>query len=181
MHSYEALLLTHFNIILPTVLWRTIRNKITHLYSFFPCLTLSWHTLIINRIFIIEIKLDFASFNDKHHQRRRKFVAECDFPTKLLYWSGLMSESQQGPEICDVISGKHYWERLLEFQALFDSVEQHKDRSLRDLFQWNLACSSRSLISSATQCKNTLCLNQTVVIGINYFATMAFRNRAPFI
>ena len=59
-----------------------------------------------------------------------------------------MSESQQGPEICDVISEKRYWEKLLEFQALFDSVEQHKDRSLRDLFQWNLACSSRVLHSA---------------------------------
>ena len=28
--------------------------------------------------------------------------------TKLLYWSGSMSESQQGPEICDVISAKRY-------------------------------------------------------------------------
>ena len=26
--------------------------------------------------------------------------------TSLLHWSGLMSESQQGPEICDVISRK---------------------------------------------------------------------------
>ena len=32
--------------------------------------------------------------------------------TKLLYWSGLMSESQQGPEICDVISRKRYWCRV---------------------------------------------------------------------
>ena len=28
--------------------------------------------------------------------------------TKLLCWSGSMSESQQGPEICDVISAKRY-------------------------------------------------------------------------
>ena len=29
--------------------------------------------------------------------------------TKLLHWSGLMSESQQGPEICDVISRRRYY------------------------------------------------------------------------
>ena len=50
----------------------------------------------------IETKLDFVSFDDKN--RRRKFVSERDFLIqKLLYWSGSMSESQQGPEICDVI------------------------------------------------------------------------------
>ena len=37
------------------------------------------HALIIFRIFIIETKLDFVSFNDKNLQRRRKFVAERDF------------------------------------------------------------------------------------------------------
>ena len=41
---------------------------------------LSWHALIIFRVFITETKLDFVSFNDKHLQRRRKFVAERDFP-----------------------------------------------------------------------------------------------------
>ena len=41
---------------------------------------LSWYELIIFRIFIIETKLDFVSFNDKHLQRRRKFLAERDFP-----------------------------------------------------------------------------------------------------
>ena len=35
MHSYEALLSTHLKIILPTVLWRHIRIKTPHLYSFF--------------------------------------------------------------------------------------------------------------------------------------------------
>ena len=70
-HSYEALLSTHFNIILPTALRRRIRNKTTHL--FFPRLTLSWQALIIFGIFIIETKLDFVSFNDKHLQKRRKF------------------------------------------------------------------------------------------------------------
>ena len=42
-----------------------VRNKITYLYSFFPCLTLSLHVLIIFKIYIIEIKLDFVSFNVK--------------------------------------------------------------------------------------------------------------------
>ena len=41
---------------------------------------LSWHALIIFRIFIIETKLDFVSFYDKYLQRQQKFVAERDFP-----------------------------------------------------------------------------------------------------
>ena len=32
----------------------------------------------------------------------------CLSHTKLLYWSGSMSEAQQGPEICHVISAKRY-------------------------------------------------------------------------
>ena len=32
------------------------------------------------QVFIIETKLRFVSFNDKHPQRRRKFVAKRDFP-----------------------------------------------------------------------------------------------------
>ena len=55
-------------------------NKTTSLNSFFLRLKVSWHALIIFRIFVIETKLDFVSFNDKHLQRRRKFVAERDFP-----------------------------------------------------------------------------------------------------
>ena len=66
MHSYEALFSTHFN------------NHSS--VQFFPRLTLSWHELIIFRIFIIETKVDFVSFNNKHLQRRRKFVAKRDFP-----------------------------------------------------------------------------------------------------
>ena len=38
-------------------------NKITHLFSFFPCLTLSCHTLIIFRIYAIENRLDFVSLD----------------------------------------------------------------------------------------------------------------------
>ena len=52
-----------------------------------PRLTLSWQALIIFRIFIIETKLDFVSSNDKHLPRRRKFVAERDFP-KLNSYTG---------------------------------------------------------------------------------------------
>ena len=41
---------------------------------------LSWHVLIIFRIYVIEIKLDSVSYNrDKNLQRRRKFVGELDF------------------------------------------------------------------------------------------------------
>ena len=68
MESFEALLSIHFlvklrDIILPTVMTPI---KITHLYSVFPRLTLSWHTLIIFRICVTQTKLDFVSFDDKN-------------------------------------------------------------------------------------------------------------------
>ena len=44
-----------------------------HNFTQYTCLTLSWHTLIIFRIYVIEIKLDFVSFDDKNLQRRGKF------------------------------------------------------------------------------------------------------------
>ena len=67
----------------------------------------------------------FVSFNDKHLQRRRKFVTERDFPILDSYtWSGLMSESQQGPEICDVISRKRYLQYgiLRHWRSLNNSI-----------------------------------------------------------
>ena len=48
----------------------------------FPCLTLSWHTLIIFRIYVIETKLGFVSFDNKNLQRRRKLVGKRDFPVQ---------------------------------------------------------------------------------------------------
>ena len=75
---------------------------------------LSSHELIIFRIFIIETKVDFVSFNDKHLKRWRKFVAERDFPILNSYTGQVfMTESQQGPEICDVISRKRYFESVV--------------------------------------------------------------------
>ena len=56
-------------------------------------------------IYFMENKLDFVSFDDKNPQRRAKFVGERDFPADFS-----MSESQQGPGICDVISAKRYFE-----------------------------------------------------------------------
>ena len=57
------------------------------------------------RVYVIETKLDFVSFADKNIQRRRKIVGERDFPRQTSSdKSGSMSESQQGPEICHVIS-----------------------------------------------------------------------------
>ena len=56
-------------------------------------------------IYFIENKLDFVSFDDKNLQRRRKFVGERDFPADFS-----MSESQQGPGICDVVSAKRCFE-----------------------------------------------------------------------
>ena len=35
-------------------------------------------------------------------------LSNVTFRTKLFHCSGLMSESQQGPEICDVFSRKRY-------------------------------------------------------------------------
>ena len=52
-------------------------------------------------IYLIENKLDFVSFDDKNLQRRRKFVGERDFSADFS-----MSESQQGPGICEVVSAK---------------------------------------------------------------------------
>ena len=47
---------------------------------------LSWHVLIIFRIYVIEIKLNSVSYNrDKNLQRRRKFVGELDFPIQNSY------------------------------------------------------------------------------------------------
>ena len=56
-------------------------------------------------IYFIENKLDFVSFDDKNLQRRRKIVGERDFPADFS-----MSESRQGPGICDAISAKRYFE-----------------------------------------------------------------------
>ena len=68
------------------------------------------------RVCVIETKLDFVSIDDKNLQRRRKIVGESDFPRQTSSdRSGSMSESQHGPEICDVISAKHYSVSL--FQA----------------------------------------------------------------
>ena len=67
------------------------------------------------RVYVIETKLDFVSFDDKNLQRRRK-IGERDFPRQTSSdRSGSMSESQQGLEICHVISVKHYSVSL--FQA----------------------------------------------------------------
>ena len=64
------------------------------------------------RIYVIETKVGFVSFDNENLQRRRKLVCERDFPVQNsytpTYWSCSMSESQQGPEICDVISAKRY-------------------------------------------------------------------------
>ena len=67
---------------------------------------LSWHALMIFRIYVIEIKLHSVSYNrDKNLQRRRNLVGERDFPIQNSY-TGQVSESQQGPEICDIINAK---------------------------------------------------------------------------
>ena len=68
------------------------------------------------RVYVIETKLDFVSLDDKNLQRRRKIVGERDFPRQTSSdRSGSISYSHQGPEICHVISAKHYSVSL--FQA----------------------------------------------------------------
>ena len=60
-----------------------IRNKITHLYNnYFPRLILSWLTLIILRLYIINSRLDFVSFDIENLQRQYKFAGEHDFPAQ---------------------------------------------------------------------------------------------------
>ena len=46
---------------------------------------LSWHALIIFRIYVVETKLDFVSLDIKKLQRRQKFVSDCDFPLQNSY------------------------------------------------------------------------------------------------
>ena len=125
MHSYEALYSTHLNIILPTVLWHRIRNKTTHLYSFFPCLTLSWLVLIIFRILIIETKLDFVSFNDKNLQRRRKFVAERDFPILIPYTGQVSCMSQSKAQKClTLLVESAIWFTFLVVSLLYVTLQK---------------------------------------------------------
>ena len=74
-------------------------------------------------VYFIENKLDFVSFDDKNLQRRRKFVGERDFPADFS-----MSESQQGPGICDVVSAKRCFrdgplEKLWGERGIFELQE----------------------------------------------------------
>ena len=46
---------------------------------------LSWHVLIILKMYIIETKRDFVFFNDKNLQRQGKFVGERHFPIQNSY------------------------------------------------------------------------------------------------
>ena len=96
------------DIILLTVM-TPLTMKITHLYSVFrECLSLSWHALIVFKICIIETKRILLLLTIKIFKDDGNLLANVTFHTKLLNWSGSMSESQQGPEICDVISAKRY-------------------------------------------------------------------------
>ena len=64
----------------------------------------SWNSTLQNylkqvlspQIYVIETKLNFASFNSKNLQRQRKIVGECDFPIQNSYTDqvhGSMSKS----------------------------------------------------------------------------------------
>ena len=49
--------------------------------------------------YVIEIKLNFASFNNKNPQRQQKIVGECDFPIQNSFTDQVGSMLVQGPEI----------------------------------------------------------------------------------
>ena len=51
------------------------------------------------QIYVIETKLNFASFNYKNLQRQQKIVGECDFPIQNSYTDQVGSMLVQGPEI----------------------------------------------------------------------------------
>ena len=51
------------------------------------------------QIYVIETKLNFASFNNKNLQRQRKIVGECDFPIQNSYTDQVGSMLVQGLEI----------------------------------------------------------------------------------
>ena len=91
IHSYDALLSTHFNVLLPTVLWRHIRNKSTHLYSFLFNAVLAhidhdwlFSGYLLSKPSWILFPLTIKIFKDDENLLP-KIVAH----TKLLYWSGL--------------------------------------------------------------------------------------------
>ena len=115
MNSYDVLLSIHFlvNCRIYSQLWhyRYEYNHSSVCTGFFMFNLVLAHVNNFG-IYFIENKLDFVSFDDKNPQRGRKFVGERDFPTDfhLLNGSSSMSESQQGPGICDVISAKRYFE-----------------------------------------------------------------------
>ena len=51
------------------------------------------------QIYVIETKLNFASFNNKNLQRQQKIVGECDFPVQNSYTDQVGSMLVQGLEI----------------------------------------------------------------------------------
>ena len=51
------------------------------------------------QIYVIETKLNFASFNNKNLQRQQKIVGECDFPIQNSYTDQVGSMLVQGLEI----------------------------------------------------------------------------------
>ena len=51
------------------------------------------------QIYVIETKLNFASFNNKNLQRQQKIVGECDFPIQNSYTDQVGSMLVHGPEI----------------------------------------------------------------------------------
>ena len=140
---------------------------------------LSWHALIIFRIYDIEVKLDSVSYNrDKNLQRRRKFVGERDFPIQT--WSSSMSESQQGPEICDVINAKPYlsphkaFHRALFFRPFRPSLAPticpwvSEDEIISDTFRFT-AVFSWFVLSSFIFCQVLFCLADVFLLFLFAF------------
>ena len=89
MDSFAALLcIPHFSV-KSGITYFTDSTNDTHVgnnnhssLQYFPCLILSWLTLIILRLYIINSRLDFVPFDDKNLQRQCKFAGERDCPVQ---------------------------------------------------------------------------------------------------
>ena len=82
--------------------------------QYFPHLILSLLTLIILRLYIINSRLDFVSFDNKNLQRQCKFAGEHDFPVQ---------NSLMGPVQCLSLNRDQKFEASLVQSAIDSYVE----------------------------------------------------------
>ena len=78
-----------------------------------PRVTLSWQTLIIFRIYFIDTKLDFVSFDVKNLQRRCTFAGERDFPIQNSYMAGPPNDNFRKISVHKTICDLEFSEHLL--------------------------------------------------------------------